>query len=96
MQVHVAENRLKVIYPTLSKVSNIGFDEESTNTSGVNYLISPLDTGHQRKFNFSPSSNIVPYLQRQIKAPYAYKTLVIRKLRNEFIKLSGKIARVSK
>ncbi|SER84545.1 glycosyltransferase [Pedobacter rhizosphaerae] len=96
MQVHVAENRLKVIYPTLSKVSNIGFDEESTNTSGVNYLISPLDPGNQRTFNFSPASNIIPDLQRQIKAPYAYKTLVIRKLRNEFIKLSNRIAKVSK
>lgn len=91
MQTHVAENRLKVIYPTLSKVSNIGFDEESTNTSGVNYLVTPVDDGKQRTFRFSPSTNILPELQAQIKAPYSYKTLVIRKLRNEFIKLTNSI-----
>lgn len=91
MQTHVAENRLKVIYPTLSKVSNIGFDEESTNTSGVNYLVTPVDDGKQRTFRFSPPTNILPELQTQIKAPYSYKTLVIRKLRNEFIKLTNSI-----
>ncbi|MFC4213183.1 glycosyltransferase family A protein [Pedobacter lithocola] len=88
MQTHVAENRLKVIYPKLSKVSNIGFDEESTNTSGVNYLVTPIDDGAQRNFKFSPATNIVAELQSQIKAPYAYHTLVIRKLKNEFIKLT--------
>lgn len=91
MQTHVAENQLKVIYPTLSKVSNIGFDEESTNTSGVNYLITPVDNGTQRVFKFTPVTNVVPELQVQIKAPYSYKTLVIRKLRNEFIKLTNSI-----
>ncbi|RZK78890.1 MAG: glycosyltransferase [Pedobacter sp.] len=91
MQTHVAENRLKVIYPKLSKVSNIGFDEESTNTSGVNYLITAVDDGIQQNFKFSPASNIVPKLQVQIKKPYAYTNLVIRKLRNEFIKLTNSI-----
>lgn len=94
MQTHVAENRLKVIYPTLSKVSNIGFDEQSTNTSGVNYLVTPTDDGIRRKFYFSPSTNIVPELQKQIKAPYAFKTLVVRKLKNEFIKLTNSIKKV--
>lgn len=91
MQTHVAENRLKVIYPTLSKVSNIGFDEQSTNTSGINYLITPLDSGKQQTFKFTPSNHIVPELQAQIKAPYAYTTLVIRKLRNDFLKLTKRI-----
>ncbi|RZJ85650.1 MAG: glycosyltransferase [Chryseobacterium sp.] len=91
MQTHVAENRLKVIYPKLSKVSNIGFDEESTNTSGVNYLITPVDDGTQKSFQFSPASNVIPDLQAQIKKPYTYRTLVIRKLRNEFIKFTNSI-----
>lgn len=91
MQTHVAENRLKVIYPTFSKVSNIGFDEESTNTSGVNYLITPVDPGHQRQFKFCPPNVISPKLQAQIKRPYNYTTLVIRKLRNDFLKLTNNI-----
>ncbi|RYD75153.1 MAG: glycosyltransferase [Sphingobacteriales bacterium] len=94
MQTHVAENRLKVIYPTLSKVSNIGFDEQSTNTSGVNYLITPVDEGKNRTFNFSPADNVVAELQKQIKAPYALKSLVVRKLRNEFIKLTNSTKKV--
>jgi glycosyltransferase involved in cell wall biosynthesis len=93
MQVHVAENRLKVIYPTLSKVSNIGFDEESTNTSGVNYLITPIDKGVKRIFKYCKSDYIVSNLQAQIKQPYSYKTLVVRKLRNEFIKLTNSVKR---
>jgi hypothetical protein len=91
MQTHVAENRLKVIYPTLSKVSNIGFDEESTNTSGVNYLITPIDKGVKRVFKYCKSDYIIPSLQAQIKKPYSYRNLVIRKLRNEFIKLSNQV-----
>jgi len=93
MQTHVAENRLKVIYPTLSKVSNIGFDEESTNTSGVNYLITPIDKGIKRTFNYCKSDYIVPALQAQIKSPYSYGALVVRKLRNEFIKLTNSVKR---
>ncbi|RYE50759.1 MAG: glycosyltransferase [Sphingobacteriales bacterium] len=93
MQVHVSENRLKVIYPTISKVSNIGFDEESTNTSGVNYLITPIDNGIKRIFKYCKSDFIVPNLQAQIKKPYSYRTLVVRKLRNEFIKLTNSVKR---
>ncbi|MEJ7556670.1 MAG: glycosyltransferase [Pedobacter sp.] len=95
MQTHVSENRLKVIYPTLSKVSNIGFDEESTNTSGINYLITPVDKGIKRVFNFCKSDYVVPALQAQIKQPYSYKTLVIRKLRNELIKLTNSVKKVA-
>jgi len=91
MQTHVAENRLKVIYPTLSKVDNIGFDEESTNTSGVNYLVTPIDPGVKRNFRFCPANNINPRLQSQIKSPYNYSTLVIRKLKNDFLKFTNNI-----
>ncbi|MCX2473264.1 glycosyltransferase [Pedobacter sp. MC2016-05] len=95
MQTHVAENRLKVIYPTLSKVSNIGFDEQSTNTSGINYLITPIDDGTQRKFSFVPADLVLPELESQIKAPYAFGTLVVRKLRNDFLKLTNGIKKAN-
>ncbi len=91
MQTHVAENRLKVIYPTLSKVSNIGFDDESTNTSGLNYLVSPMDDGTKRVFTFCEPTHIVPELQAQIKKPYGLKALVVRKLINEFLKFTNRI-----
>ncbi len=91
LQVHVAENRLKVIYPVLSKVNNIGFDEESTNTFGVDFLVTPIDKGTNRRFKFCDDNLIRPDLQRQIKEPFSFKTLVIRKLRNEFIKATKQV-----
>jgi hypothetical protein len=91
LQTHVAENRLKVIYPVLSKVSNIGFDEESTNTYGINYLITPIDKGIKRSFKYCTADYIVPELQAQIKKPYGLKALITRKLINEFIKATNKV-----
>lgn len=91
MQTHIAENRLKVIYPVLSKVSNVGFDEESTNTYGINYLITPVDKGIKRNFKFCPSDYVVPELQAQIKKPYGLRSLVFRKLINEFLKFTNRI-----
>jgi glycosyltransferase involved in cell wall biosynthesis len=91
LQAHVAENRLKVIYPVLSKVSNIGFDEESTNTYGINYLVTPIDKGVKRSFNYCRGDYIVPALQAQIKKPYGLKALVTRKLINEFIRVTNRV-----
>lgn len=91
MQTHVAEHRLKVIYPVLSKVSNIGFDDESTNTYGINYLSTPVDKGIKRTFRFCSSNYVVPELQAQIKKPYTLKSLVIRKLINEFLRLTKRV-----
>ena len=59
MQVHVSEKRLKVVYPVISKGYNIGFDSESTNTFGIDYLKTTMDDGVKREFNFSPVDNIV-------------------------------------
>ncbi len=91
LQVHVAENRLKVIYPVLSKVKNIGFDEESTNTFGVNYLVSPFDDGAQREFKFCNAEMIVPELQKQIKKPYSLPQLIKRKIINSIIKTTRQV-----
>ena len=91
LQVHVAENRLKVIFPVLSKVNNIGFDEESTNTFGIDYLKTPLDNGKKRAFKFCKADLIVPSLQRQIKKPFGLPALISRKLINDFIKYTNKV-----
>lgn len=86
LQTHVAEHQLKVIYPVLSKVKNIGFDNESTNTFGFDYLVTPIDKGAKRKFKFCDSTHVVPELQAQLKKPYRLTSLVTRKLINEVIK----------
>lgn len=88
MQVHVAKNRMKVVYPVLSKAHNIGFDNESTNTFGLDYLKTVTDPGDKRTFNFCPVDVINSHLQDQLKKPYMLKALATRKIINTFIKLT--------
>lgn len=40
------------LYPTVSKINNVGFTTESTNTHGYNRYRTILDTGEQRTFSF--------------------------------------------
>lgn len=93
LQVHVAENKLKVVYPVLSKVKNIGFDTESTNTFGFDYLKTPVDLGEKKIFNFCDANSIEPVIQQQLKRPYALKALVTRKIINTFIKVTSQVKR---
>ncbi len=91
LQVHIAENRLKVIYPAVSKTKNIGFDNESTNNFGVDFLKTNIDTSNKREFKFCEADLIVPALQKQIKKTFALPALVARKLTNEVIKAGQQI-----
>lgn len=91
MQVHVAENKLKVVYPVVSKVANIGFDEESTNTFGINYLKTITDDGKKRAFNFCRPDVIDSSLQQQLKRPYSFSALAVRKVINTLMKFIPKI-----
>lgn len=88
MQVHVAENGLKVVYPVISKTSNIGFDNESTNQFGVDFLRTVTDPGSQRQFHFCPVDSSSPALVRQLRKPYSFPALATRKIINTVIKLT--------
>jgi hypothetical protein len=89
MQVHVAENELKVVYPVVSKVCNIGFDKESTNTFGVDYLKTETDKGDKRDFKFCHPDETDYSLQQQLKKPYSLPALAIRKLANTILRLTA-------
>jgi hypothetical protein len=91
MQVNVARHGLKVVYPVLSKAHNIGFDNESTNTFGLDYLKTTTDPGDKRSFNFCPVDLIEPFLQKQLKKPYGLQALATRKIINTFIKLTAQL-----
>ncbi|MDB5017202.1 MAG: glycosyl transferase [Mucilaginibacter sp.] len=95
LQVHVAENKLKVVYPVISKVDNIGFDEESTNTFGIDWLKTPIDNGTKREFKFCDENLIIPDLQKQIKKPFSLKSLVIRKIINTYIKATNQVKKAN-
>jgi hypothetical protein len=88
MQVQVAENNLKVVYPIISKASNIGFDNESTNQFGIDFLKTPTDPGNQRSFRFCPVNTEEPSLVRQLRKPFSFPALATRKIINTVIKLT--------
>jgi hypothetical protein len=91
MQVYVALNNMKVVYPVLSKASNIGFGKGSTNTFGVNYLKTITDTGERRVFRFCNPSVVAPGIQRQLKRPYGLPALATRKVLNTMIGVAGRV-----
>lgn len=91
MQVQVAVEDMKVVYPVSSKTSNIGFDNESTNTFGVDYLKTKMDEGLQRSFRFCPADAVTHDLSQQVRKPYSFPALARRKLMNTFIKLTAQV-----
>ena len=91
MQVHVAEHQLKVVYPVISKTHNIGFDNESTNTFGVDYLKTVTDPGEKRSFRFCPADTQNPGIVAQLRKPYSLFSLASRKLMNTVIQLTGSV-----
>jgi hypothetical protein len=91
MQVYVSEHNLKVVYPVISKATNIGFDNESTNTFGIDYLKTVVDTGEKRSFKFCNVGITEPRLQKQLKKPYSLPALASRKIMNTLIKLTGRV-----
>lgn len=91
MQVHVALNNFKVVYPVLSKTSNIGFGAGSTNTFGVDYLKTITDPGDKRAFRFCSPFVVAPGLQKQLKRPYGLPALATRKVLNTMIQMAGKV-----
>jgi hypothetical protein len=91
MQVHVALNNFKVVYPVLSKTSNIGFGAGSTNTFGVDYLKTITDPGDKRSFRFCSPFVVAPGLRKQLKQPYGLPALATRKVLNTMIQVAGKV-----
>ena len=91
MQVHVALNDMKVVYPVLSKAHNIGFDQESTNTFGIDYLKTVIDDGSQRSFRFCDAGLVASGLQKQLKKPYSFRALAVRKVINTMIQIGNQL-----
>jgi hypothetical protein len=91
MQVHVALHDMKVVYPVLSKTHNIGFDQESTNTFGIDYLKTIVDDGTQRSFRFCDAGMVSGGLQKQLKKPYSFRALATRKILNTMIQVGNNL-----
>lgn len=78
-------NRFKAnglsVYPTVSKVQNIGFGEEATHTNIYNRYKTPLDTGTERVFKLAERPQITAYYHRRTLQRYSVATRVYNKLK---------------
>lgn len=78
-------NRFKAnglsVYPTVSKVENIGFGKEATHTNIFNRYKTQLDPGTQRVFKLAEIPEITPYYHRQTLRRYSVPVRIYNKLK---------------
>ncbi len=74
---------LYTIFPTLSKVANIGFGEQATHTKGSdNRFATPLDKTDEINFNFNPTPAVNTHFLKQFTAKYSVRTRAFYKIKN--------------
>lgn len=72
------------VHPILSKISNIGFSEEASNTKKKNNRYSTLlDNRNEVNFSFTEQVKIEKYLIKQYVKPYSFFTRIKYKLFNK-------------
>lgn len=69
------------VYPTVSKVQNIGFGEEATHTNIYNRYKTPLDEGIQRQFLLAEQVSITESYHRQTLQRYSVATRIYNKFK---------------
>ena len=78
-------NRFKVdgvtVYPTVSKVENIGFGKEATHTDIYNRYKTQLDDGSQRVFDLPFITRPTPYYHQQTLERYSVPTRMYNRLK---------------
>lgn len=78
-------NRFKAnaltVYPTASKVQNIGFGADATHTDIYNRYKTPLDEGTQRTFRFPDAARITDHYHQHTLRRYSVPTRIFNKLK---------------
>ena len=78
-------NRFKegglTVYPTLSKVENIGFGKDATHTDIYNRYKTKLDDGSQRVFTWPETVENTAYYHRQTLRHYSIPTRIYNRLK---------------
>lgn len=78
-------NRFKAngltVYPTVSKVENIGFGEGATHTNIFNRYKTQLDNGSQRTFNFPTVVESTAYYHRKTLQRYSIPIRIYNRLK---------------
>ena len=78
-------NRFKAdgltVYPTLSKVENIGFGKDATHTDIYNRYKTNLDSGSQRTFDLPEIQGPTPYYHQQTLNRYSVPVRIFNRLK---------------
>ncbi|MEJ7683896.1 MAG: hypothetical protein WKG06_39765 [Segetibacter sp.] len=83
---HQFKSNTYTLYPVISKVQNIGFNNMATHTHVYNRYATPLDKGEQMTFSFP--SEVVPdkKLLSQFQSFYSLKMRAIGKIKTYLYK----------
>lgn len=68
------------LYPTISKVENIGFSQESTNTHGYNRYKTILDAGVSRTFNLPETAMVPDYYMNQMRWKFSLTVRAVNRI----------------
>ena len=74
------------VYPTTSKVENIGFTGESTNTHGYNRYRTRLDTGTQEVFSLPDDMTCLPHYVQHMRWKYSLPVRAANRLLTHALK----------
>lgn len=70
------------VFPIRSKISNVGFGEDATHTSGDDKrYITPLDNSDIHQFNFNNKVELDSFFIKQFTVPYSLKTRIYYKIK---------------
>ncbi|WP_345244899.1 glycosyltransferase [Nibrella saemangeumensis] len=69
------------LYPTISKVQNIGFSDEATHTKVFNRYQTILDKGLEREFNLPLDPILKNYYLKQVQKQFSFKIRLINRLK---------------
>lgn len=73
-------------YPVISKIQNIGFSDQATNSNVYNRYKTNLDNSNKRNFIFPDKVELQPYLQNQFRKFYSIVTRAFYLIKTLFYK----------
>ncbi|HEY2720589.1 MAG TPA: glycosyltransferase family 25 protein [Chitinophagaceae bacterium] len=75
------------VYPTISKVRNVGFGQDATNTNTYNRYISEFDGGEKEDFTLPECISIDPFYHRQLLKFYSLFSRIKSRLKTILFKI---------
>ncbi|MGB3586623.1 MAG: glycosyltransferase, partial [Tunicatimonas sp.] len=86
-QYHLYKEKLYTIYPTISKVDNIGFGTEATHSTGFDRFTTELDKSDSTTFQLLPKIESNKKIHEQFMDFYSVKSRGIAKVKQLLTKI---------